>query len=76
MKARQIEYGGLTQVGPGVWAERVTSRYYKKCWGERLDPKYIAFCVPAPNDKLAWWIVEADAEVNRVGSTKDLSSNN
>ena len=76
MKARNIELGGLVQVRSGIWAERVTPRYYRRCWKKRLDPKYVAFCVPAPNDKLDWWMVEADAEVNRRGSTKDLGRNN
>ena len=75
MKAQAIPYGMLYQVEPKVWAERATPRFYRQCWGKVLDPNYVAFFANASNNKLYWWGVKADKEVNWVGSAKNLGNN-
>lgn len=68
MKASQIPRGGLASFN-GVWAERVTPRYYRRCWHKLLPEGFVAFCAPAPEDKLDWWLVPGDEECEIVKMT-------
>ena len=71
MTVGEIELGGLIH-WDGKTAERVSRKMWRRHWPHaKLPHNHVPFVAVLPGNKLDWWTIPADEEVEHQGSADE-----